>query len=61
MGMTDPTNPRKVQRTGNNLAITFPNNRLEEFGIEKGQFYRLTPTPSGFKAEEVEFRRTADE
>jgi len=59
MGMTDTTNARKVQQVGNNIGITFPNARLEEFGIEKGQYYKLRSTPEGFEAIQVEFRRPA--
>ena len=53
--MGDQTNPRKVIQAGNNLAITLPNRKLEEWGIEKGDRYVLEKTENGFEARRVQW------
>jgi len=59
--MTDHTNPRKVIQTGNNLAVTLPNGKVDDWGIEKGQRYVLYETETGFRAEQVQYRVVDDE
>lgn len=61
MQMADQTNPRKIVQVGNNLGVTLPNAKVDDWGIEKGQRYVLEETENGFEAERVEWRVAGDE
>jgi hypothetical protein len=59
--MGDQSNPRKVIQIGNNLGLTLPNGKVEDWGIEKGDRYVFKKTETGLELEPVEWRRASDE
>lgn len=60
MGMTDPTNPRKVYETGGSTVISLPRAFREQCGIDLGDRFVLEETDHGFQAVKVEFRVASD-
>jgi antitoxin component of MazEF toxin-antitoxin module len=59
--MGDQTNPRKVTTSGGMTVVSLPTELLAETGLEKGDRVVLSPTETGFIAEEVKYRVVDDE
>jgi len=59
--MNGPTNPRKITTSGGMTVVSLPTDLLQETGLEKGDRVVLTPTETGFKAEQVTYRVVDDE
>jgi len=57
--MTDQSNPRKIYRSGDGLVVSLPQSLLDACDLEQGDRLVLTPTETGFEAEEVEWQVTS--
>jgi antitoxin component of MazEF toxin-antitoxin module len=59
--MADQTNPRKLYQSGNNVVVSFPEDFLDEAGLEKGDRVVFRQENGQITMSEVEWEVASDE